>query len=219
MKTAYFTTANISAKSREFLLGVENDLHLDLHIYQLAGCALLVLDMQDYFLSSVSHAFIPSAPAIVAGINRLINQFANARRPVIFTRHLNTAKNAGSMKHWWREMIMEHNPHSQIVSSMNPDIGTILIKSQYDAFHQTELDKLLKQWNVRSVIVTGVMTHLCCETTARSAFVRGFNVIFPVDGTATYNEQFHLATLRNLAHGFAVIPTIEQLIKVAGTPE
>jgi isochorismate hydrolase len=53
------------------------------------------------------------------------------------------------------------------------------------------------------------MAHLCCETTARSAFVRGFEVFFVVDATATYNRQFHQSTLINLAHGFA-IPVLTQ---------
>ena len=53
------------------------------------------------------------------------------------------------------------------------------------------------------MVVSGVMTHLCCETTARSAFVRGFEVFFLIDGTATYNKEHHLATLLNLSHGFA----------------
>ncbi|MGB9641195.1 MAG: isochorismatase family protein, partial [Anaerolineales bacterium] len=44
---------------------------------------------------------------------------------------------------------------------------------------------------------------LCCETTARSAFIRGFEPFFLVDGTATYNSYFHQATLLNLNHGFA----------------
>ena len=49
------------------------------------------------------------------------------------------------------------------------------------------------------------MTHLCCETTARSAFVHGYEVFFLVDGTATYNQDFHRASLMNLAHGVAVL--------------
>ena len=47
------------------------------------------------------------------------------------------------------------------------------------------------------------MTHLCCESTARSAVVRGFEVFFLIDGTATYNQQFHFGSLYNLAHGVA----------------
>lgn len=55
------------------------------------------------------------------------------------------------------------------------------------------------------------MTHLCCETTARSAFIRGFDVFFTIDGTATYNEDFHFGTLYNLAHGFAVPLLIDEI--------
>ena len=212
MKTTYFTKSNIAAKSSEFLRNLENDVRLHELNAQLHDCALLVLDMQDHFLSPDSHAYIPSAPAIVPGINRLINQFAAASQPVIFTRHLNTLENAGPMKHWWRNMIMENNPRSRITSALNLDTGTILIKSQYDAFHQTELNALLKRRNVSRVIITGVMTHLCCESTARSAFMRGYEVVFTIDGTATYNEQFHYATLLNLAHGFVTPVLIDQII-------
>ncbi len=212
MKTTYFTKSNITAKSSEFLQNLENDVRLQELNAQLHDCALLVLDMQDYFLSPDSQAFIPSAPAIVPGINRLINLFADAGRPVIFTRHLNTLENAGPMKHWWRNMIMENNPRSRITSALNLATGTILIKSQYDAFHQTELNTLLKRRNVSRVIITGVMTHLCCESTARSAFMHGYEVVFTIDGTATYNEQFHYATLLNLAHGFVTPVLIDQII-------
>ena len=72
---------------------------------------------------------------------------------------------------------------------------------------------MLGKLGVETVIVTGVMTHLCCETTAREAFVRGFNVVFPVDGTLTQNRLFHEATLRNLSHGFAVTPLLREVLE------
>ncbi len=56
------------------------------------------------------------------------------------------------------------------------------------------------------------MTHLCCETTARAAFTRGYEVYFSIDGTATYNHEFHLGTLMNLAHGFAIPILITEII-------
>ena len=62
------------------------------------------------------------------------------------------------------------------------------------------------------VVITGVMTHLCCETTARSAFMRGFLPFFLVDGTATYNRHFHIATLTNLAHGFAHLARVQDIL-------
>ncbi|MCD4801936.1 MAG: isochorismatase family protein, partial [Anaerolineales bacterium] len=50
-------------------------------------------------------------------------------------------------------------------------------------------------------------------TSARAAFVQGYEVFFLVDGTATYNREYHQASIQNLAHGFAVLTMIEDLQK------
>lgn len=63
------------------------------------------------------------------------------------------------------------------------------------------------------MIVTGVMTNLCCETNAREAFVRGFRVFFSTDATATSSEDLHVATLKNMAYGFAYLVDSESLEK------
>lgn len=219
MKQAYFTTKNIVTKSSEFLRSLENDFHVHSLNNQLPDSALLVLDMQDYFLDPGSHAFVPSGPAIIPGINRLVNHFQQCGRPVIFTQHINSIKDASLMNSWWKELITNDNPLVRITPLIASESAQLIVKSQYDAFFNTELETLLHSFKIRDLIICGLMTHLCCETSARSAFVRGFNVIFPVDGTATYNEQFHLATLRNLAHGFAVITTTDQIITAARTPQ
>jgi isochorismate hydrolase len=57
------------------------------------------------------------------------------------------------------------------------------------------------------------MTHLCCETTARSAFMRGFAVFCLVDGMATYTAAFHQAALLNLAHGFSTLLLVDEALK------
>ena len=57
------------------------------------------------------------------------------------------------------------------------------------------------------------MTNLCCETSARDAFVRDFRVFFLVDGASTVNEDFHLATLMNLGYGFATLLSCDQFIR------
>ncbi len=89
----------------------------------------------------------------------------------------------------------------------------VLIKSQYDAFYHSELTAVLNTYGIDQLVIGGVMTHLCCETSARAAFVRGFEVFFLVDGTATYNREYHQASLQNLAHGFAVLTMTEDLQK------
>ena len=99
-------------------------------------------------------------------------------------------------------------PDSAIIALLDTSKGVVLQKKQYDAFHQTDLESILRGRGVEQVVVTGVMTHLCCETTARAAFVRGFEVFFCVDGTATYTEELHHAALLTLTHGFRCAGTV-----------
>jgi bifunctional isochorismate lyase/aryl carrier protein len=178
--------------------------------------ALLILDMQKYFLCPESHAFVPSAPELIPCILQLAEVFQRMNLPVVFTRHLNTSLNSGMMGRWWNEVITAENPESEIHSAFNTSEATVLKKTQYDAFFRTGLDKLLKKQGVSTVVVTGVMTNLCCETTARSAFVRGYRVLMPVDGTATMNRELHLATTANLAHGFANPVSISAILSSLG---
>ncbi|KAK2399915.1 nicotinamidase [Trifolium repens] len=94
----------------------------------------------------------------------------------------------------------------------------VLEKSTYSAFRNTGLEEKLVEMGVEEVIVTGVMTNLCCETTAREAFIRGFRVFFSTDATATSDIDLHEATLKNMAYGFAYFVDCHKL-KQAFTPK
>lgn len=210
-KEAYFTTANIQEAALEMLLSLETARTQRLPLALSEAAALLVLDMQEYFINPDSHAWVPSATAIIPGIQRLAAAFSGSGRPVVYTRHINDSGNAANMGKWWREIITEKNPMSAISNQLDSLGGLVIHKSQYDAFYQTSLEDLLVDFQVEQVVICGVMTHLCCETTARSAFMRGFQVFFAVDGTATYNRDFHQASLLNLSHGFAVPALVSEL--------
>ena len=203
MKQTYFTPDTIRNKAQEMLTQVEGYKRRHMPPFSPWDSALLVLDMQDYFLEPGSHAFVPSGPAIIPNLNALIDAFPGFNLPVIFTQHLNTPEDASVLKTWWHDTITIENPLSAISDQFDLTKGTLVPKTQYDAFYHTDLGKLLRSKGVRQVVICGVMTHLCCETTARSAFVHGFEVFFTIDGTATYNQEFHLGTLVNLSHGFA----------------
>jgi len=207
-RETYFTPETIRQKSRAMLDGLApfRSRHADI-VFRPERAALLVLDMQEYFLREGSHAFIPSAPAILPNLQRLISDFTAHNRPVIFTRHVNTDADARMMSRWWRDLIRADSLDSAISASLDISKGIVIQKAQYDAFYNTLLEETLRGRGVEQVIVTGLMTHLCCETTARSAFVRGFEVFFCADGTATYTKELHRSTLLNLSHGVA-IPTV-----------
>ena len=215
-KERYFTPESIEEKSLDML----NDVQALKQKHQLKlsseHSALLVLDMQRYFLEESSHAFVPSAVSIVPTISKLISAYSKRGIPVIFTRHLNTDADAGMMSVWWRDLIRPESSASEIISELDSSSGTVVEKSQYDAFYGTDLEGILREKGIEQVVISGVMTHLCCEATARSAFVRGFEVFFTIDGTATYNETFHRATLWNSAHGFAVPMLIEEIVLECG---
>lgn len=219
-KEQYYTQKNIRKKSRELINSVERFRRRHTNIeFEPGKAALLVLDMQEYFLREDSHAFVPSAPAIVFGINKLLAAFVHKGYPVVFTRHINTPQNAGMMSKWWLDLINPYSAYSHNITFESIQNSIQINKTQYDAFLHTELEDTLNEQNITQVIICGVMTHLCCETTARSAFMRGFEVFFTVDGTATYNEELHRASLLTLSHGFAVPVLIDELLQVIDDDE
>jgi bifunctional isochorismate lyase/aryl carrier protein len=212
MKDRYFQPDSIDSLSGHWLEIFASPRKKRQQPFRLSQAALLILDMQEYFLEPESHAYIPSGEVILPHLNRLARHFKQAGRPVLATRHANSERNAGRMGSWWSELLTEDHPRGNLHPDLEVEPGEIILKSQYDAFYGSELDHRLSQFGVEQVVIGGVMAHLCCETTARSAFVRGYEVFFLVDGTATYTEDFHRGTLRNLAHGFAVLTTVKDLM-------
>ena len=216
MKSLYFEAHTIGPKSEEMLAKIKHISKRRTQVFLPERSALLVLDMQNYFLRPNSHAFIPSSVAILPGIQSLISSYHRQSLPIYFTRHINTRENAGMMAKWWRDLIDVDSPLSEITSEFDIKGAMTIEKSHYDAFYITNLENCLRQAGVEQVVICGVMTHLCCETTARSAFMHGFEVFFTVDGTATYNEEFHQATLMNLAHGFAMPVLVKEILSELG---
>ena len=134
----------------------------------------------------------------------LQDAFLERRRPVVQTRHLNTAADADMMAVWWRGLITPDHPHADIVNTLKDSRVRVVDKCQYDAFFDTDLYEFLSEKRISQLVVAGIKTHLCCDTTSRSAFVRGFEVFFCVDATATDNRDLHVAALKCLGNGFAV---------------
>jgi isochorismate hydrolase len=139
--------------------------------------------------------------------------YAKYDLPIFFTRHINDHLNAQMMATWWRELITSDHPLAWIIPGIDVSKGSVIDKAQYDAFHGTSLFDLLIENDVTQIVITGVMTHLCCETTARSGFMNGFEVFFVMDGTATYNFAYHEASMLNLEHGFAHMVFIDEILK------
>jgi len=215
-KTLYFNDENINdiaikLKTKLLEFGLRPYKH-----FNSERVALIVLDMQNYFLLETSHAFVPSAKAITKYINLLIDSFTNNNLPIIFTKHSNNEENANQMSWRWRNLIPERGTFYNIYEKLITKNNLIIEKHQYDAFYETELFKILKTLKIEQVVIAGVLTNLCVETTARSAFVRGFNTIVPIDATATYNFELHLSSMMNIAFAINFPPLTNELLTHLG---
>lgn len=185
------------------------------HQFVPTGSALLVIDMQGQFLRRSSPSYLPDGEEIVDNVAALIAGFRQSPLPVVFTRHALAKKEpSGAMGRWWRDTIRDGDPMADIVPRLQPLAGEKVIrKSRYSAFVGTSLDRTLRKDNVSRLVVTGVMTHLCCDTTTRDAFMRGYDVFFVVDGTASRNEDLHMSSIKALADGFAIPVTTKEVLR------
>ncbi|MDD5502397.1 MAG: isochorismatase family protein [Candidatus Thermoplasmatota archaeon] len=211
----YVSKSNLDEKARLWLEEVRVNSCRRRHFDFSPECAaLLIIDMQEYFLNPKSHAFLPGGKAILPNVVALLSAFRAAKLPVFFTNYaVAEGEDAGSMERFWGDVLREGDPMANIIPELAPLPGEHIIrKPQYDSFYGTDLERKLKAAGAKRVVVCGVLTDLCCETTARSAFVRGFDVFFCADGTATANEQLHVSALRTLAHGFGEVVSCRDII-------
>ena len=95
----------------------------------------------------------------------------------------------------------------------------LLEKPHYGGFYDTNLELLLRRRGVDTIIITGIETNVCCETTAREAMVRDFRVFFMSDGTTTggvkglSRDEVQRASLATLSNNFAQVLTVEEMIQ------
>jgi ureidoacrylate peracid hydrolase len=90
----------------------------------------------------------------------------------------------------------------------------VITKHRFSAFHDTDLDLVLRSHGIRSVVLTGVATNVCVETSAREAFVRDYYVTFISDGTATYSPEEQEATLRTIDRYFGRVVPMADVIQI-----
>lgn len=87
-----------------------------------------------------------------------------------------------------------------------------MAKNTYDAFINTGLEGILRGKNVEKVVVCGVMTDCCCDTTARAAFNRGWETCLVGDACASANQRQHEAGLRAFGFAFGEVVRTEEVV-------
>jgi nicotinamidase-related amidase len=211
----YVTSSNLKIKAKAWEKKI-SDYNVHRMKPDFERSCLLVVDMQNFFLNPKSPTFTPGGLAILPNLSKLIKAFRRKKLPVIYTAHVHKSKemDGGILGWWWQGMIMENTKDAEIHPELSPlPEEKIIYKHRYSAFYDTDLETVLRCLKVTDMVISGIMTNLCCESTARDAYFRDYRVFFMSDATGTINEELHLATLKNLAFGFAYVTTTENILK------
>ncbi len=104
---------------------------------------------------------------------------------------------------------------AEFIADLAPSPGEWVVrKHRYSAFTGTDLDLLLRSAGVRSIVVTGVSTNACVESTVRAGFELDYYVAAPSDAVASWDQTLHEATLANVNHRFGVTPSVDDMARL-----
>jgi ureidoacrylate peracid hydrolase len=189
--------------------------------------AVLVIDMQNGFLhpeGSLARAGmgLPNAEPVVSATEALIASARASGLPVLYTRHV-ISEGGPEMSPGWREaaapvlaveprMLSHGSWDAQVLDRLAPEAGEVVVdKDRYDAFLYTDLEETLRGLGVERLVVAGVLTNVCVESTVRSGLERRFDVSVACDATAAYDgfQEPSLAAMRAL---FATVAPWPELL-------
>jgi ureidoacrylate peracid hydrolase len=108
---------------------------------------------------------------------------------------------------------------ARIIDELTPDEHDITVrKTGYGGFFRTPLDRVLRNLDIKTIVLSGVATNFCVETTAREAVAYGYDVIFVDDATATFDPEAHQATLKVITMGFGDVMSTDEVIEKVLSP-
>ena len=183
---------------------------------RIARPALVVVDMQNDFVREGAPLEVPLARATIPRIRSLIDAFRSRGLPVVFTRFL-AREEPDLLWLWspqcrpdtrccWRDHARKYVDAdavlgcADVIDELAALPGDLVIdKYGYGAFHATDLAARLRAIDVQSLVVTGTVTQICVEESAREAFHHGFRTTMVEDAVSSFAPDLHAATLKNFA--------------------
>src|SRR6267142_5738509 len=201
------------------------------HVYDAldpARTALVVVDMQNAFmLPGVAHALCPMAEKIVPNINRLAQAVRMTGGTVIWIK---TTFKDDALKNWstYFEMVRPEQGARRVAALTAGNKGhelwaaldvraddLIVEKNRFSAFIQgsSNLAEVLRERGLDTVLVTGTVTGLCCESTARDAMMLNFKTVMVSDGNAAMTDDDHNASLASFYLTFGDVMATDMVIE------
>ncbi|MCL2379431.1 MAG: cysteine hydrolase [Coriobacteriia bacterium] len=142
--------------------------------------AVIVIDMlNDFVTGSLAN---PRASNIIAPIQGLVAAARTAKIPVIFSNDAHLP-NIDHELDLWGDHAMAGTTGAEFIPELSPQAGDhILPKRRYSAFFETGLHSLLRDLQIDTLIICGMLTNICIQHTAADAYMWGFKVVIPTDG-------------------------------------
>ena len=163
-----------------------------------ARTALVVIDMQNDFVQRGGSLLVPDAEATVPTIRRLLELARVRRMRIVYGQ--DTHRQGDPEWEMWPEHCREGTWGWEIVAELAPGVDdTVLRKARYDAFYGTELDDILRQWGVNTLVICGTGANIGVHYTAASAALRRYAVVIPRDAISALEPFDFEASLRQTA--------------------
>jgi nicotinamidase-related amidase len=161
--------------------------------------ALLVIDMQNDFVSEGGSLICPAAQETVPRIRRLVDSARKAEVRIAYTRDTQTDDDPEFRI--WPKHCVEGTWGWEIIGDLKPRNGDLICpKNRYDGFYGTWLDHFLRSvWHVDHLIIVGTVSNICVLHTAASAGLRWYGLTVPADGISALTEFDQALTLRQVS--------------------
>lgn len=193
--------------------------------------AMIVVDMQNDFVAEGAKLRSAQAAAMVPKLAQTLKACRESGVRVIYTAHVHRRDGCdmGLFDDLYppiadRSSLVDETSGVEIFKDIAPAPGEHVIKKhRYSGFFGTDLDIILREWGITTVIISGTTTENCCHATARDAMFRNYKVVFLSDATGTFDypdvgqgalpaEEVHRATLTILAFSTAHVMTAAECL-------
>ena len=163
---------------------------------KLENCAVLVVDMLNDFVTGALTC--DRGKAIVPATARLLDAARAAGVPVIFCNDAHIKGIDRELK-LWGDHAIAGTPGAQVIPELKVSESDYIVpKRRYSGFFQTDLDILLTELGVKTVIITGLHTHMCVRHTSADAYCLGYDVVVAKEATDSFTEEDYLNGLAYL---------------------
>lgn len=187
--------------------------------YDVKKTALLIVDMNKAFVGKGAPLEVPKAIDNVPRIKQLLETCRSIDMPVIHVSHVfrKDGRDRGYMYEFWPVLqdgvLEEGSEGTEIYPDIAPIEGeTVIAKHRYSAWFGTDLDIIVRNLKVDTLIICGTTTDRCTGITAYEAFMRDLKVVFPEDANATFQDEVHEGMIISLDMGAAMIVKTAELI-------